>query len=129
MRCTLDCQTAPPRSVGSGLISIRSSALVTTKRKSLINILNNMRKSFLFAWALLLALGAGVIWYFPRAREVVSTVPESEERTERYFESIRPQPGELLAFLRKMPKGGDLHTHLSGAVYAETFISWAQQAK
>ena len=31
-------------------------------------------------------------------------------------------PGELYAFLRNMPKGGDLHMHLSGAVYAETFI-------
>ena len=26
-----------------------------------------------------------------------------------------------------MPKGGDLHTHLSGAVYAERFIAWAAQ--
>jgi adenosine deaminase len=28
----------------------------------------------------------------------------------------------LEAFLEKMPKGGDLHMHLSGAVYAETFL-------
>lgn len=26
-----------------------------------------------------------------------------------------------------MPKGGDLHNHLSGAIYAETFIQWAAQ--
>jgi len=31
----------------------------------------------------------------------------------------------LRAFLRRMPKGGDLHTHLAGAVYAERFIAWA----
>ncbi len=31
-------------------------------------------------------------------------------------------PLELTAFLVNMPKGGDLHMHLSGAVYAETFI-------
>lgn len=30
---------------------------------------------------------------------------------------------ELYAFLRPFPKGGDLHMHLSGAVYAETFIA------
>ncbi len=24
-----------------------------------------------------------------------------------------------------MPKGGDLHSHLSGAVYAESFLAWA----
>ena len=30
---------------------------------------------------------------------------------------------ELYALLRTMPKGADLHMHLSGAVYAETFIA------
>ncbi len=29
---------------------------------------------------------------------------------------------ELEAFLRRMPKGADLHMHLSGAIYAETFL-------
>src|SRR5262249_38997219 len=33
----------------------------------------------------------------------------------------------LRAFLYRMPKGGDLHTHLAGAVYAERFIAWAAQ--
>jgi adenosine deaminase len=33
----------------------------------------------------------------------------------------------LRAFLHRMPKGGDLHTHLSGAVYAERFIAWAAE--
>jgi adenosine deaminase len=32
-------------------------------------------------------------------------------------------PGELYALLQPMPKGADLHMHLSGAVYAETFIA------
>src|SRR5579875_1189604 len=34
---------------------------------------------------------------------------------------------ELYAFLKPMPKGGDLHMHLSGAVYAETFIREAAE--
>jgi adenosine deaminase len=34
-------------------------------------------------------------------------------------------PGELHALLVAMPKGADLHMHLSGAVYAETFIAEA----
>ena len=33
----------------------------------------------------------------------------------------------LRAFLYRMPKGGDLHTHLAGAVYAERFLAWAAQ--
>jgi hypothetical protein len=50
-----------------------------------------------------------------------------EEQTERYFETIRNNLELLLAFLREMPKGGDLHNHLWGAVYAESFISYATQ--
>jgi hypothetical protein len=48
--------------------------------------------------------------------------PSAEQRTARNFESIRRQPSLQLAFLRDMPKGGDLHIHLSGALYAENLI-------
>jgi adenosine deaminase len=48
-----------------------------------------------------------------------------EQRTARYFDSIRNQPSLLLAFLHDMPKGGDLHNHLDGALYAEDIIDWA----
>jgi len=51
--------------------------------------------------------------------------PSPEARTEAYFESVRNQPNQLMIFLRQMPKGGDLHNHLVGAIYAETFIEWA----
>jgi hypothetical protein len=50
-----------------------------------------------------------------------------EQKTARYFESVRSQPLLLHAFVAQMPKGGDLHNHLSGAVYAESFIQWAAQ--
>jgi len=49
----------------------------------------------------------------------------AEQRTARYFESTRRQPSLQLAFLRDMPKGGDLHVHLSGALYAENLIDYA----
>ncbi len=51
----------------------------------------------------------------------------NEARTVGYFESIRNDPNELMAFLREMPKGGDLHNHLVGAIYAESFIEWAAE--
>ncbi len=44
------------------------------------------------------------------------------ERTSRALERIRHNPLALHVFLESMPKGADLHTHLEGAVYAETFI-------
>jgi hypothetical protein len=49
----------------------------------------------------------------------------AEQKTARYFDSIRNQPLLLHAFLQKMPKGGDLHNHLVGAIYAESFIKFA----
>jgi len=49
-----------------------------------------------------------------------------ETATAARFETLKTQrPAELTAFLRAMPKGGDLHNHLSGTVYAENFIAWA----
>jgi adenosine deaminase len=50
-----------------------------------------------------------------------------EEKTAKYMESVRKQPELLLAFLQEMPKGGDLHIHLSGAIYAESLIDWASE--
>ncbi len=50
--------------------------------------------------------------------------PTAEQRTAHHFDSIH-QPGLLLAFLREMPKGGDLHIHLAGAIYAESLIDFA----
>jgi adenosine deaminase len=53
-----------------------------------------------------------------------ATAP-GEAATARYFASIRNNPSLLLAFLADMPKGGDLHNHLSGAIYAESYLGWA----
>lgn len=49
----------------------------------------------------------------------------AEQRVARHFERIRQDPPALRAFLRALPKGADLHTHLTGAVYAESYILWA----
>lgn len=46
---------------------------------------------------------------------------------DKYFESIRNNTVELTAFFSLMPKGGDLHNHYSGSVYAETYISYVVQ--
>src|ERR1039457_2681551 len=46
-----------------------------------------------------------------------------EARASRAFEAARKQgPLALRNFLVGMPKGADLHVHLSGAVYAESFL-------
>src|SRR6059058_3414365 len=50
-----------------------------------------------------------------------------EQSTAHRFEELRTDPLLLHRFLEEMPKGGDLHEHLSGAVYAETYLTWAMQ--
>lgn len=50
-----------------------------------------------------------------------------ERRTAMVFESLRKSPPQQFAFLLQMPKGADLHNHLSGAIYAESFIQWAAE--
>jgi hypothetical protein len=46
-------------------------------------------------------------------------------RTERYLTAIAGDRARLIDFLTRMPKGGDLHHHLTGAVYAESYIDYA----
>jgi adenosine deaminase len=45
-----------------------------------------------------------------------------EERTARAFDAARANSLTLRAFLFRMPKGADLHYHLTGGVYAESWI-------
>ncbi len=53
------------------------------------------------------------------------TAQADEKSAARYFEAVKTNPVALRAFLFKMPKGADLHSHLLGAVYAEDLIGWA----
>src|SRR5215470_14517851 len=46
----------------------------------------------------------------------------SEKKGELQLAAARTNPLQLRQFLKKMPKGADLHYHLSGGVYAESFI-------
>lgn len=49
----------------------------------------------------------------------------SEARAEKALSEARANSGALYALLKGMPKGADLHNHISGAVYAESLIQFA----
>jgi len=53
------------------------------------------------------------------------TVTPGEERAAAIFDEVAGNEARLRVFLQAMPKGGDLHNHLSGAVYAEDFLARA----
>lgn len=59
----------------------------------------------------------------PRGETYVTTDP----RITAVFAALKDRPADLTAFLRAMPKGGDIHSHLSGAVYAENYLKWAEE--
>ena len=50
----------------------------------------------------------------------------NEAATARHFAALvsgtQPKTAELSLFFSMMPKGGDLHHHYSGAIYAEQFL-------
>lgn len=50
----------------------------------------------------------------------------TEANTSHYFDNIKNNPQQLYQFLKVMPKGGDLHNHLTGAEYAENLIAYAK---
>ena len=53
---------------------------------------------------------------------LVFTITVHAQTVSDYFERIRNNAAELTVFFAQMPKGGDLHHHYSGSVYAESFI-------
>ena len=54
------------------------------------------------------------------------TAAECEQKATSRFAAVVGNPTDLALFLKGMPKGGDLHNHLTGAVYAETYLGWAK---
>ncbi|WP_149182741.1 adenosine deaminase [Streptomyces sp. TRM49041] len=52
---------------------------------------------------------------------------EAEARTAARLESIRQDPDRLREFFLRLPKGGDLHNHLGGAVPTEFLIRLAAE--
>ncbi|MCK5096841.1 MAG: adenosine deaminase, partial [Desulfobacteraceae bacterium] len=51
----------------------------------------------------------------------------TSELYDRMLEGDEPNAALLNLFLTKMPKGGDIHHHYSGTIYAETYLDWVSQ--
>ncbi|MBB3223665.1 adenosine deaminase family protein [Pseudoduganella umbonata] len=54
----------------------------------------------------------------------------NEDIVKRHFATLVASPAktaELTMFMTMMPKGGDLHHHYSGAIYAEQYLEWVDR--
>jgi adenosine deaminase len=58
----------------------------------------------------------------PARGQTAASSRGAEQRAAQALDAARTNPLELRVFLRAMPKGAELHYHLSGGVYAESFI-------
>ncbi len=86
-----------------------------------------MRRHVYFLACFALALAAAAYSQSP-PKFVLNNPAATGQGTESraasaYNTAVKAGPEALRAFLEGFPKGADLHVHLSGAVYAETFIS------
>lgn len=54
----------------------------------------------------------------------ISPTRQTEMLYEGMFEGGKTDIPALRLFLTKMPKGGDLHHHFTGSIYAETYLDW-----
>src|SRR6202045_4987321 len=66
-------------------------------------------------------------WAQTKAGHSSAVQTNSEQQTELQLQAARQNPLQLRHFLLGMPKGADLHNHLSGAVYAESWIRAAAE--
>ena len=69
------------------------------------------------------------LWAWPQTT-VQHSAPgrtEGERRGAINLDAARANPLQLRNLLKRMPKGADLHNHLSGAVYAESWIRAAAE--
>jgi adenosine deaminase len=94
--------------------------------KAIMPRLNRLVVCPLYLACLVLAVTAQVTIAQPPATSAERPAPRAatpEARAARAYQSaIEDGPLALQAFLAGFPKGADLHVHLSGAVYAESFI-------
>ncbi|HEY5382699.1 MAG TPA: adenosine deaminase [Acidobacteriaceae bacterium] len=80
----------------------------------------------MFAGPLLPSIGGQGRQHSEHAAVSRLSATPGETRAEHALEAAKKAgKPELYALLKNMPKGADLHMHLSGAVYAETFIAEA----
>lgn len=79
------------------------------------------QRHFAAATAAILSLGACA------AGDDVNEVEHRESLINDRFDVLRGEANSLESFVRRMPKGGDLHSHTSGAITTEKLIQWGSE--
>lgn len=114
----------PPSLIGLAVLSLSGvllgSALGAPGLRAEVTVLDKAVSPALQAWV------SPTVSPAPSSRQALRlSAPSSEAKAAQWLEAHRHRPTLLRAFVQRMPKGGDIHSHLSGAVYAEDYLRWA----
>lgn len=87
-------------------------------------------ESWVYLWHNLLFLHAGKTMQRLKYAFgiLLLTNPLFADSIEAKFSAIKHDPNALYAFFKKMPKGGELHYHLSGSAYPENMLAVAAKS-
>lgn len=81
------------------------------------------------ATSVLIALSLALATPLAEARDNAGPNQRNLQATRAYYGQLiqgpAPRLAELTLFTTRLPKGGDLHHHYTGAIYAETYLAWA----
>lgn len=87
----------------------------------------NLKKVFAILFLSICSGHVSTVLY-AEVQSVKITDINHSQLTSNFYESMlhKDKPNEALLhlFLRKMPKGGDIHHHFDGSIYAETYLDW-----
>src|SRR5215470_5251278 len=78
--------------------------------------------AILFVWAFASFFAVTTMPQTPKGTKNTTPTQSGDKQGDLQLAAARTNPLQLRQFLKKMPKGADLHYHLSGGVYAESFI-------
>ena len=96
-------------------------------KKLKIETLGRFQLSGTLGIIVVLLVFASTVLAQTKASSSASTKMSLGQRAELNLQAARENPLQLRHFLLGMPKGADLHNHLSGAVYAESWIRAAAE--
>lgn len=75
----------------------------------------------------LLAFLCGLAVPFAEAKPAAQNQRQTAQLYESMFSRGEPDIAKLNLFFTRMPKGGDLHNHYTGSLYAETYLDWVSR--
>lgn len=89
-----------------------------------------MKKIFLALFVSSISIHAATAF----ANESDSKIKKNLQATRQYYAQLisgtpgaQPRLAELTMLMTMLPKGGDIHHHYSGSIYAETYLDWVGQ--